>query len=192
LTANGQYDQKSRMAADAGGDPAAPPGDAGPAQVGRPGGGGPGGGPRRGDREAGPMNPLAGPQFTSRPTWLTIDPSLKSMMERLEDGDGVIAAAAQRLQTDPKIAERVRESTGLRQFDVHGMNVLGVALHNLNVEKFKGSLILDWIREPDAKTFEEELKKLLQPAATILGLYLGTPSQPFRSDVEGGTGDTTG
>src|SRR5262245_17786195 len=82
LTANGQFELKTRMASDAGGDAGAPPaGDAGPAgPAGRAGGGGPG----RGDRgEGGPMNPGGGPQFTSRPTWLTIEPSLKSMMERL-------------------------------------------------------------------------------------------------------------
>src|SRR5439155_10836077 len=168
-----------------------PPGDAGPVgPAGRAGGGGPpGGAPGRGDRgEPGPMNPLGGPQFTSRPTWLTIEPSLKSMMERLQEGDQVIAAAAQRLQADPKIGERVRETTGLKAFEAHGMNVLGVALVNLNFEKFKMQAILDWIREPDAKTFEEEAKKVMQPAATFLGLYLGTPNNPFRIEVEGGTG----
>jgi len=194
LTANGQYDLKTRRASDAGGDGGAPPaGDAGPpGPAGRAGGGG--GRDRGGD--AGPMNPGGGPQFTSRPTWLTVEPSLKSMMERLEDSEGVIVAAAQRLQSDPKIADRIRETTGLKQFEVHGMNVLGVALFNLNVEKFKASVVLDWIREPDAKLFEEELKKILPPAAVFLGLYLGTPMQPFRIDVEGGTGgfggDTAG
>src|SRR5207249_6402638 len=124
LTANGQFELKSRMPADAGGAAAAAGGDQ-PQPAGR------GGPPGRGDRgDAGPMNPAGGPQFTNRPTWLTIEPSLKSMMERLEDGEGVIAAVAEQLQADPKIADRVRESTGLKQLQVHGMNVLGIALHN--------------------------------------------------------------
>ena len=44
----------------------------------------------------------------------------------------------------------------------------------------------------NAKLFEEELKKVLPPAATVLGLYLGTPNQPFRIDVEGGMGGDMG
>src|SRR5262245_25350722 len=191
LAANGQFELKSRPATDAGGEPAAPGGDpAGPGPVTPAGPGGPGGRPGRGD--GGPTNPTGGPQFTSRPTYLTIEPSLKSMMERLEEGDQVIAAAAQRLQSDPKVAERVRESTGLKQLEVHGMNVLGIALVNLHPEKFKAQVILDWIREPDAKTFEEELKKALPPVATFLALYLGTPSQPFVINVEGGMGGSGG
>jgi hypothetical protein len=197
LTANGQFELRSRLASDAGGGDAPPAGAGDPAGPAGPltpgtGPGGPGGRPR-GDRgEGGPNNPGGGPQFTSRPNYLTIDPSLKSMMERLEEGDQVIAAAAQRLQADPKIAERVRETTGLKGLEVHGMNVLGVALLNLNVEKMKAQIILDWIREGDARMFEEEVKKVLPTVATFLGLYFGTPTQPFRIDVEGGMGGNFG
>jgi predicted Zn finger-like uncharacterized protein len=191
-----KYELKSRPAQGAGeGDnPGAPPADApgggrGIQPLPPPGGpGGPGGG--RDAAEGGEGG--QGPQFAAKATYLTIDPSLKSMMDRLEDpgeqNQQVIAAAAQRLQSNPVIVQRLREATTVKDLELRGMNVLGVGLYDLNVEKFKGLVILDWFREGDARTFEEALKKVMQPAGMALGLFLGG----MRIDVEGGEGGNTG
>ena len=184
LTANCQFEQRSRVRGGAGGD--APPGgdpNVVPPPIAGGDGGRPGGGERGGNPDGG--GGQRGPEFTDRATYLTIEPALKAMLDRLESGEEpIIASMAQRLQANAKILERLRDTTGFKQLEVRGMNVLGVALHNLQVDRFKGQVIVDWFREADARTLEEELKKVLDAVAQAMGLYLGG----IRISVEGGTG----
>jgi hypothetical protein len=126
-----------------------------------------------------------GPQFTDRNTYLTIEPALKTMLDRIEtDKDNLVLSMAQRLQSDPAIVNRVREATGFRQLEVNGMNVLGVALLQLNNEKCKGEVAVDFFREQTAKDLEEALKGALPGAAQVLGLFLGG----LKIDVDGAGG----
>ena len=56
-----------------------------------------------------------GAQFADRNAYLTVDPLLKSMLDRLErSGDNIVLTTAQRLQSDPTIVNRIRETTGFR------------------------------------------------------------------------------
>jgi hypothetical protein len=115
-----------------------------------------------------------GTQFTSRGTYLTVEPNLKAMLDHLEGNGGqVILTMAQRLQSNAKIVDRVREATGFKQLEVAGMEVLGVAMHQLDSEKVKGEIGVQFFREATARGFEEELRKVLPLMANAVGLYLG-------------------
>lgn len=177
LRANAQPELKSQAAGSPGAPaPSAPsPRDRGAGKSDRSdsaGGGAAGGAP----------DPSAGPQFAEKGGFLTIDPQLKAMIDRLEgDGNNIILSMVQKVQTDPNLVNRVRGLTGLTAFDTRGMKILGVALHQLNAEKFKGEVGLEMFREASAKELEDQIKQALPPAASILGLYLGG----LKIDVEG-------
>jgi hypothetical protein len=182
LQANAEPRKLSKIAGDAGSTApgGAPGGLPAPGERGGRAGGAAGGG------EAG-----EGPQYTDRNAYLTIEPSLKAMLDRLEtDKDNLVLTMAQRLQSDPAIVDRVREATGFRQLEVNGMNVLGVALLQLNNEKCKGEVGVDFFREQTAKDLEEALKAALPGAGHVLSLYLG--GLPIDVDgASGGGGGTT-
>ena len=172
IPAPGAGDGPAEGDAPAGGGGGPPPG----LQPARPSAGGGGGPPAGGNDSPPPGAPGAGggPQFTQRATWLCVEPSLKSMMDRLEgDGKSVIATLAVRLQSNPNIIARFRDATGMQQLQVNGMNVLGVALNDSNARKFKAQADLEMFRATDAKALEEQIGTVLNAAGTALGLYLG-------------------
>jgi hypothetical protein len=173
LQAGAKWELKSRPAPGAG-DPDAggsPPAVAGLARGGSAVGGG------------------SSAQFTSKPTWLSVEPSLKSMMDRIEgDGRNVIATLAQRLQSNPKIVDRIREATGLQGLQVRGMNVLGVVLHEFDASRFRGRIEVEMFREADAKALQDQVGAALNAAGTFLGIYLGG----LRIDVEGASSGSGG
>jgi hypothetical protein len=171
LQANAEPQKKSQVVGGQGGDAA--PGGA-PANPGR----GIAIGAPAGGRDG-------GQQFVDRNTYLTIEPPLKSMLDRLEqDKDNLIATMAQRLQSDPTIVNRVREATGFKQLEVRGMNILGVGLFQLNNEKCKGEVAVEFFREDTAKEIEDALKGTLAAVGQFLGLYL----HGLKIDVEGASG----
>lgn len=128
-----------------------------------------------------------GAQFTNRRTFLSVEPALKAMMDRLEgDGQKVIATMSQRLQSNGRIVDRIRESTGLRQLEVRGMNILGVGLYEFDPSRFRAEMVVEMFREADAKAYEEVVKAALPPAAQALGLYLGGLQIDVNSSGGGG------
>jgi hypothetical protein len=184
LQAGGKWEMKSIPTPGAG-DPNSPGGTPDAAGSGEGGVVGINKGNRGGQDPPTPATPGSGPQFTSRATWLCVDPGLKKMMDRLEgDGRNVIATLAQRLQSNPKIVNRLRDATGLQGLQVQGMNVLGVVLNEFDASRFKAQIDVEMFREADAKTIEDQLKEVMPAAGQILGLYLGG----LRIDVEGGSG----
>jgi hypothetical protein len=177
LQGNAQPPKKAQVIGAAGGEPA-PAGDA------------PGGGrqPRRGSIGP-PGAPSAdggsgGPQFADRNTYLTIDPRLKAMLDRLEqDRDNVVLSIAQQIQSNPPILNLVRGATGFR-----AMNTFGVGLHHLNREFCKGQAGLEFGSEQDSKDSEDGLKKIVARFGPILGLYLGN----LKIEVDGASADPGG
>lgn len=132
-----------------------------------------------------PSDPSSGAQFTSRRTFLSIEPALKAMMDRLEgDGQRVIATMGQRLQSNGRIVDRIRETTGLRQLEVRGMNILGVALFEFDPSRFRAEMLVETFREADAKAYEDLIKAALPVAAQAMSAYLGG----LRIEVDGGGG----
>jgi hypothetical protein len=147
-------------------------------------------GPRRGGRGATPPPADGGdpndPQFTERNSFLTVDLQLKSMLDQLEqDRDNVVICMAELTRTDEQLINRIK-SLGLRT--LNGSRVLGAVVQKMDTEKCQGVLALDFAREPDAKLFEEEIKVVLPPAATLIGLFLGN----LHIDVEGGAATPAG
>ena len=181
LNAGAKWEWKSRPAPGAG-DPAA----AGATST-EPGGSGEAGALalNKNRREEPPPGSAGGQQFTNRPTFLSIEPALKAMMDRLEgDGQKVIGTMSQRLQANSRIVDRIREASGLRQLEVRGMNILGVALYEFDSSRFKAEAAVETFREADAKIYEEAIKAVLPGAAQALGTFLGG----LKIDVEGGGG----
>jgi hypothetical protein len=166
-------------------------GGAGGAPGADPGGQDTGRGRRGGRGQGGRGQGGGGTQFTSRGTYLTVEPNLKAMLDHLEGTGGqVILTMAQRLQSNAKIVERVRETTGFKQLEVAGMEVLGVAMHQLDSEKVKGEIGVQFFREATARGFEEELRKVLPLMANAIGLYLG--GLHIQTTAPGTPGDGSG
>ena len=128
----------------------------------------------RGGRVPGPAAGDGGAQFADKNSYLTVDPALKAMLDRIEqDRDNIVLSMAQRLQSDPAIVNRLRDATGYRQLDVAGMSILGVGLEQLSNEKAKGDVAVEFMREQTAKDFEDQLKQVMPSVGQYLGLYLG-------------------
>jgi len=143
--------------------------------------------------------------LTENDGWLTIEPALKAMIERLEDGkrDHLITVAVD-IQKDPKLVERIRSLSGIRDIPAAQLQIFGVTLQHYNLEKFWSTVAVQFFRENDAKGFEDALKKILPNLARGLGLFLGgirietegadssaanpSPNQPQPSDSGTGAG----
>jgi hypothetical protein len=112
--------------------------------------------------------------LTENAVWLTIEPPLKAMMERLEDGkrDHLVTVAVD-LQKDPKLVERIRSLSGIRDIPAAQLQIFGLTLQHYNLEKFWSTVAVQFFRENDAKAFEDALKKILPNLARGLGLFLG-------------------
>lgn len=188
LQAGAKWELKSQPTPGSG-DPSAEGGDAPAAGAGRelrPATPSSGGGPPQpavpSSGGGAPAGAPGSPQFTTRATWLSVEPSLKAMMDRLEgNGRNVIVTLAQRLQSNPKIVDRIREATGLTGLQIRGMNVLGVVLNEFDASRFRGMATVEMFREADAKALQDQIGGVLNAAGTFLGIYLGG----LRIDVEG-------
>jgi hypothetical protein len=178
LKNDGKWELRTKLTP--GGAPAgdAPAGDPAPqGRRGREGAGGAGENPP-------PEGEGAGPQFTNRATYLTVDPVLKAEMDRFEGGDKkVILAIAVRPQSNEKILQRIRTATGL-PITPGGMAGLGLVLNEFDNSRFAAQISADMFRENDAKAFEEAIKRVMPVAGRLLSLFLGG----LKIDVEGGSG----
>jgi len=122
-------------------------------------------------------------QLTDNATFLTIDPPLKAMLDRINDDPKVkpILVAALNVQSDPQMISRIRALAGGLPITSQGMRTFGVILTKYELEKFYGEVGADFFNENDVKALEAALKKQLGPIVRLLGLWLGG----IKIDVEG-------
>jgi hypothetical protein len=114
-------------------------------------------------------------QLTEHATYLTIDPELKAMFDRLErdlKAPPILVAAA-KVQSDPSFIARIRSLPGLSFLSARGMRVFGIILTKYELEKFYAIIAVEFFNENDVKEIETQLKKILPNLAQLLGAYLG-------------------
>lgn len=114
-------------------------------------------------------------QLTDSATFLTIDPELKAMFDRLERDlkTPPILVAAAKMQADPSILARIRSLPGLSILNGRGMRVFGLLVTRYELEKFYTTIAIEFFNENDVKELEAQMKKLLPSLAQLLGAYLG-------------------
>jgi len=129
-----------------------------------------------------PGNP-GDPQLTEHASYLTIDPPLKAMFDRLDGNtkDKPILTVVLNLQADPKIMGRVRAWSGINLPNT-GMRVLGLTVAKYELEKFYATTAVEFFNENDVKELETVLKKALPNLARVLSLFLGG----IKIETEGG------
>lgn len=133
--------------------------------------------------------PGEGPLISQNAKYLTIEPPLKEMIERLDTdpNEPPIAVLAQFLNADKRLVDRVRQATGFRQFEEVSIHVLGVVLYKYGVEKLHGTAAVTLHQVNDAKEIEAVLKKLLNGVAQFISAYfLG-----IKVDAEGAEGGSS-
>jgi hypothetical protein len=150
-------------------------------------------GPRKGGGAGGggdPANPDgSGPLYSASATYLTVDPALKAMLDRLEGAEPeVIAVMVQNLQADQHVVERVRDLTGLKGVEPNGLKTLGMALYALNAEKCKLAIGLECTQENIAREADKVFRKLIEDSVPVVSLFLGG----LKIDFEGSTGAGSG
>ncbi len=122
-------------------------------------------------------------------TFLTIDPELKAMLDRLERDlkTPPILMVAAKVQADPSIVARIRSLPGLSILTGRGMRVFGLVLTNYSLEKFYATMSIEFFNENDVKEYESQFKKLLPNFGILLGAYLGG----IKVETEGGDSSAT-
>ena len=169
-------------------DPSSPGGDSGGNQSPKPGGG-------RGGRSmsdfamsasASAMMQSDDTQLTENATYLTIDPPLKAMMDRLHNDpkNPSVFTFAFKAQADARLMLRLRKILGVP--DLRGLpnqKVIGVMLNKFELEKFYATAAVEFFNENDVKQLEEFFKKRLDNIAKFLSQYLG-----LKVEAEGGEG----
>lgn len=178
--------------------PGQPPGGgaaAAPSLPPPPGGGGPGG-------PGGPAGPGGGAQrgtprrvFTSIPTYRTIDPQLKKMLNVLEEDERNIPAVVyaevldQRILNGRALGQAYRETGNVLLGLLSQIKVVGVAFFEFNRDKTHALLSLEYVSDDDAKrSVSEQIAPMLGAGQLILDLALGTRTT-IRNNV---TGQTSG
>jgi hypothetical protein len=114
-------------------------------------------------------------QITDNATFLTIEPPLKAMMDRLNSDPKVkpIVSVVANMQADPKIFQRIRSLTGGLLPSPAGMRIFGMSITQYNLEKFYGVAGIEFFNENDVKELENSLKRTLPVQARLLALWLG-------------------
>jgi Protein of unknown function (DUF1559) len=139
------------------------------------------------------LQPGAGdddPGLVANATFLTIDPELKAMFDRLErdlKAPPILMAAA-KVQADPSIVARIRSLPGLNVLSGRGMRVFGLILTKYELEKFYATVAIEFFNENDVKELEAQLKKILPNLGQLLGAYLGG----IKVETEGGDAAVAG
>jgi len=121
-----------------------------------------------------PANP-DDPNLVELATYLTIDPPLKAMFDRLE-GDlrnRPILTVVMHMQADPKLRQRLVNWTGISLLAQLPMKVFGIVVNKYELEKAYATAAGEFFNENDVKELEAILKKQLPILATALSLYLG-------------------
>ncbi len=117
-------------------------------------------------------------------TFLTVDPELKAMFDRLERDlkTPPILTVAAKVQADPSIIARIRSLPGMSVVPGRVMKVFGLVLTKYELEKFYATVAVEFFSEGDVKEIESQLKKLLPNLGILLGAYLGG----IKVETEGG------
>lgn len=116
------------------------------------------------------------PNLVELANYLTIDPPLKAMFDRLEPADPKnrpIMTVVMHMQADPKLRQRLVGWTGIPMFSNLPIKVFGLTLTKYELERFYGQIAAEFFNENDVKEIEAVLKKQLPLMAVAMGLYLG-------------------
>ncbi|MBX7106158.1 MAG: hypothetical protein K1X57_18910, partial [Gemmataceae bacterium] len=102
-------------------------------------------------------------------TFLTVDSSLKAMMDRIHDDPKVkpIMRGAANMQADPRLFGRIRTLTGGLLNSPQGTRIFGMAITHYELEKFYGTAGIEFFNENDVKELENSLKKSLPPMVRL-------------------------
>ena len=138
------------------------------------------GGPMDGQPGAAPPKPKV-KLFTSIPTYRTVKPELKRMLNRLEEDEANPVAVLYADMLDQRVYNRdfrsVYDSIGaiVTQI-VDKTKVMGIAITKFQKDKVSGMLAFDFVSAEDAKTVaNEQLAPILNLLKSPLGALLGSP-----------------
>src|SRR5207248_3762037 len=116
--------------------------------------------------------------FTSVPTYRTIKPELKFLLNRLEEDEKNPPALVYAEILDQRLYNRdlsAYEAVGhLIQAIVQNVKMVGFAINTLNREKFTGTMVFQYVSSDDAqKSVNQNIVPLLNLLRVPLGLALG-------------------
>ncbi len=132
--------------------------------------------------------------FTSIPTYRTVKPELKRMLNRLEEDDANPVAVLYADMLDQRVYNRdfrsVYDSIGaiVTQI-VDKTKVMGIAITKFQKDKVSGMLAFDFVSAEDAKTVaNEQLAPILNLLKSPLGALLGAPIEVKNNAGDGSSG----
>jgi hypothetical protein len=115
--------------------------------------------------------------YTSVPTYRTIDPALKKLLNQLEEDDRnepavlVVELADQRHLARQNLPGFARDiPPGVLDF-LDAIKTVGLSLTNFTQDKFVGTVVVEFVKEEDAKA---ALKDKLMPGLNLIQTPLGT------------------
>jgi uncharacterized protein (TIGR03067 family) len=180
-----------------GGGPLRPSGRGGPgipSAPGAPGGPGAQGAPGQGNQAA-PRR-----LFTSIPTYRTISPQLKRMLNELERDErnppAIVYAellGSRSVNSNPLLVNAIKTAGGDTLLALASqVRMAGLAVNQFNREKANAVLALEYVHDDDArKSVTEQIVPLLEKARPIADLLLGTQTT-IRNTVGGQSGSPGG
>jgi flagellar basal body-associated protein FliL len=117
--------------------------------------------------------------FTDKPTYLTINPELKRMLDKMEEAKGPVIFSCGGIDLESvnkQLTDSVRAAVKLPMaIPLPTIVAAGLGLHTLSEDRVSGVAALELRREDDARALDESLKKnFLALAASRLGSWMGT------------------
>lgn len=136
--------------------------------------------------------------FTSVPTYRTIDPQLKRMLNELERDErnppAIVYAEIldQRILNAKALAAAAKETGDTLSGMVSQIRLVGLAVNQFNREKASAVLALEYVHDDDArKSVTEKIVPLLEKGRPVADLLLGTQTA-IRNNVGGQSGGPGG
>ncbi|MFL5329717.1 MAG: DUF1559 domain-containing protein [Gemmataceae bacterium] len=141
----------------------------------------------RGDAAAYSMTMLQAPddaQLTDSATFLTVDPPIKAMFDRLLTNpvSPPILTHVFLDQADQRLYQRLKGIINVPR--IPGVRVVGIMVNEYKLEKFYATVSLEFFNENDVKQLEGIFKKNLERFGKFLGAILGG----IKVETEGGDG----
>jgi hypothetical protein len=126
--------------------------------------------------------------LTDSPTFLTIKPPMKIMFDRLHNDPKLppVFTHVIEVQADKRLFERIQKLLGIpfNQQQLPSMKIIGVMLNKYELEKFYGTIAIEFFNENDVQVIEKFVKK----NGERIGKYVGGVLGGIKVEVEGADG----